>query len=142
MKNDLFINHTITIPDHELEITASRSGGPGGQHVNKSNTRISVRWNIKNSAALDYEQKERILQKLQSEVTSDGEVIIHSSASRSQEQNKRSALAHLADKIRQALYVPKKRMKTRVPKAIKTARLESKTRHGTIKKMRNKQNWD
>ena len=63
MKNDLSIKNGIIIPEHELEITTSRAGGPGGQHVNKTSTRITVRWNVKNTNALNPEQKERVLQK-------------------------------------------------------------------------------
>ena len=66
MKNDLTIKNGIVIPGYELEITASRAGGPGGQHVNKTDTRITVRWNVKMTSALDEAQKERVLQNLQS----------------------------------------------------------------------------
>jgi ribosome-associated protein len=92
MKDDLFINHSITIPLHELEITTSRAGGPGGQHVNKTDTRITVRWNVKKSQALTEEKKERIMHNLHSRLTQEGELIIHNSASRSQQQNKKMPL--------------------------------------------------
>lgn len=138
MKNDLLIKNDIVIPDHELQITASRAGGPGGQHVNKANTRITISWNVKNSAVLTDEQKERVLQKLQSRLTSEGEIAISDGSSRSQEHNKKMALTRLADIIRKALHVPKKRMKTKVPKAIIESRLQEKERRGTIKKMRSK----
>ncbi len=84
------MKNNITIPDNEIEITTSRSGGPGGQHVNKSDTRITLRWNVKNTNILDDEQKERVLQKLQNRLTVDGDFIIHSSESRSQQQNKKN----------------------------------------------------
>ena len=142
MKDNLSIKNGISIPDNELEITASRSGGPGGQHVNKSDTRITVRWNIKKTVALNEKQKERVLENLQSRVTSDGDFIIHSSESRSQKQNKESALARLAKEIRKALYVPKKRMKTRVPKSAKESRLREKTQRSKIKKLRGKNGDD
>ena len=138
MKDDLPIKNGIVIPAHELEITTSRAGGPGGQHVNKTDSRITVRWNVKNSCALTDEQKERVLGKLASQLTSDGDLIVHSSASRSQQQNKQAAFIRLAEEIRKALVVPKKRMATRVSKSAKKARLDSKTRHGMIKKMRSK----
>jgi ribosome-associated protein len=142
MKDNLSIKNGISIPDNELEITASRSGGPGGQHVNKSDTRITVRWNIKKTVALNEKQKERVLENLQSRVTSDGDFIIHSSESRSQKQNKESALARLAKEIRKALYVPKKRMKTRVPKSAKESRLREKTHKSKTKKLRSKKSED
>lgn len=130
-------NHFI-IPNHELEITTSRSGGPGGQHANKADTRITIHWNIQKSLAFNEEQKERLLQKLSAQLTAEGDIVIHNSASRSQEHNKKMAIAALEEKIRKALYVPKKRTPTHISKAIKTARLESKARHSAIKKMRSK----
>lgn len=138
MENDVPVKNGIVIPGHEIEITASRAGGPGGQHVNKASTRITVRWNVKNSRVLTDEQKERILQKLQTRLTSDGDLIIHSSSSRSQQQNKEMALSRLAQEIRKALHVPKKRMATGVSTAAKEARLYEKRQHSEIKKMRSK----
>jgi len=142
MKNDLPIKNGMVIPGYEIEVTASRAGGPGGQHVNKSDTRITVRWNVKNTRALNENQKERVLQNLQSRLTSDGDLIIHDSSSRSQQQNKKNALTRLAQAVRKALYVPKKRMATRVSKAVKEARLREKKRRGKIKKMRSKKIQD
>lgn len=138
MKHDIAIKNGIVIPDHEIEIATSRAGGPGGQHVNKTSTRITVRWNVKNTAALSDELKERVLQNLQSKLTTDGDLIIHNSASRSQLQNKQMALNQLAQEIRKALFVPKKRMKTKVSKSVKESRLQTKNQRSTIKKMRSK----
>lgn len=138
MKHDVLINNSIVIPDHEIEITASRAGGPGGQHVNKTNSRITVRWNVRNTQAMHDEQKDRLLQKLEPELTNEGDLIIHHSSSRSQDQNKRLALAQLARKVRQALIVPKKRMATTVSKAAKEIRLQKKAHRGSIKKMRSR----
>jgi ribosome-associated protein len=138
MKDDVSIKNGIIIPGDELEVTTSRSGGPGGQHVNKSDTRITVRWNVRNTNIFSDAQKERVLQRLGANLTRDGDLIVHSSASRSQQQNKREALKNLAVKVRRALHVPKKRMKTRVPKGAKEARLQAKTRRSVIKKMRGK----
>jgi ribosome-associated protein len=137
MPNDLFIKHGITIPEHELHITTSRSGGAGGQHVNKTDTRITIRWNIKETTALTEEQKSNVVQKLQSRITQDGDIIVHNSESRSQMQNKKNALNNLAAIIRKALYVQKKRIATKIPRALKEARLKSKAHRSTIKRMRN-----
>jgi ribosome-associated protein len=136
------MNDSITIPEHELEITSSRSGGPGGQHVNTTNSRITVRWNIPASSALTDEQRARLLEKLQSQLTSDGDLIVHHSSSRSQQQNKEMAIALLGQKIQSALYVPKKRMKSRMPKRAKEAHLHAKAHRGAIKKMRSKKTFD
>lgn len=138
MKNDVRVNHGITIPEHELEITTSRSSGAGGQHVNKTSTKITVRWNVRTSAVLTDEQKQRVLEKLASQITADGDLIIHSSVTRSQEQNRKMALVRLGQIISKALHVPKKRMKTKVSAGAKEARLEEKSHRGTIKKLRSK----
>ncbi len=142
MSNDLFVKNGISIPMRELEVTTSRSGGPGGQHVNKTDTRITVRWNVKMTSALNEEQKERVLQNLQTRLTGDGDLIVHNSESRSQQQNKQMALIQLAQDVRKALHVPKKRTATRVSRSVKAARVDEKTHRGSIKKMRNKKNYD
>jgi ribosome-associated protein len=141
MKNDVSVRSDITIPDSEIEIATSRAGGPGGQHVNKSNTRITVRWNINNTTALDDQQKARVLQKLASELTNEGDLIVHSSASRSQQQNKEAALSILAAKVKKALHVPKRRMKTRVSKSVKESRLQDKKRRSQLKQSRGKTDY-
>lgn len=136
MKNDIVVKDGITIPAHELEVIASRAGGPGGQHVNKTSSRITVRWNVRNTIALDEVQKARVLHKLASQLTEDGDLLVHSSSSRSQLQNKKLAFDELAHKVAKALQVPKKRMKSKVPEGAKQARLQQKKEHGAIKKMR------
>ena len=136
--NDVLVKNGIVIPGAELEFAASKSGGPGGQHVNKTESRITVRWNVLASVALNDEQKERVLQKLQSRLTSDGYLIINEGGSRSQQQNKEVVLARLAEEIRKALHVPKKRMATKVSAGVKKKRVDSKRLHGGIKKMRSK----
>lgn len=136
MKQEIFIKNGITIPEHELEITTSRSSGPGGQHANVTNTRITVRWNVKNTQALTEEQKQRVLNKLATRLTTEGDLIIHHSSGRSQFQNKELALKQLASIVKDALYVPKKRMATRISKGTKEARMQAKKQHSAIKKMR------
>lgn len=141
MKDGVLIKDGLIIPIYEIEFSASRAGGPGGQHVNKTNTRITLRWNVTSSMALNEEQKQRLQDKLQSELTTTGDLIIHSSESRSQEHNKKAALARFAQKINKALQVPKKRMKPRVSKSAKEKRLQSKKQRGELKKMRSKKEW-
>ena len=136
MKNDVPVKNGIIIPEHEIEITSSRSGGAGGQHVNKTSTKITVRWNVKNTAVLNEVQKQRVLEKLAAQLTAEGDLIIHSSTTRSQEQNRKMALVRLGQIVSKALHVPKKRMATRVSKGAQEARLEEKSHRGMIKKMR------
>ncbi|MFI5206107.1 MAG: alternative ribosome rescue aminoacyl-tRNA hydrolase ArfB [Candidatus Paceibacterales bacterium] len=138
MHSGVPIKNGIVIPEHELEISTSKSGGAGGQHVNKTETRVTVRWNVKNTTALDEWHKERVLQNLQSRLTAEGDLLVHNSESRSQQQNKELALAQLAHIVRNALHVPKKRMKTKISRSAKEAHLRAKKHRSTVKKMRSK----
>ena len=142
IKNDLFIKNGVSIPLNELEITASRASGPGGQHVNKTDSRITIRWNVFMTKIFTEEQKMRVSQNLHLRLTSNGDLIVHNSESRSQQQNKQLALQQLAQIVRKALFIPKKRMATKVSSAVKAARLDAKTHRSSIKKLRSKKNYD
>ena len=138
MKNDVLVKPGLIIPGHELEITTSRAGGPGGQHVNKTDSRISVRWHVFSTTVLDEFQKARVASNLQASLTTEGYIIVHNSESRSQLSNKEAALLQLAAIVRKALHVPKKRKPTKASKSAKAARVDDKTHRGGIKKMRSK----
>jgi ribosome-associated protein len=134
--NDLRVLSHVTIPDGEVEIRASRSGGPGGQHVNTSSTKVEVRWNVDATSALSDEEKERVKAKLGDRVDGAGFVRVVSSKSRSQLRNREIARERLAETIRRALIVPKKRKATRRPRGANEERLREKKRRGEAKKRR------
>ena len=138
MGNDVVVKDGIIIPAHELEIITSRAGGPGGQHVNKADTRITVRWNVRDTRVLDEEQKVRVFNKLKNRLTVQGYLVVHNSGSRSQMQNKEQALLQLAEIVCHALRIHKKRIATRVPRSAQEKRLEKKARHSKIKKLRSR----
>jgi ribosome-associated protein len=132
----LRVNDSVVIPRDELSARASRAGGAGGQHVNTSSTRIELLWNVGTTRALSEEQRERLLQKLSSRLDSEQTVRVVASDRRSQRQNRESAEARLADLVRAALVVPKKRRATKPSRAAKQARLDSKKRLSNKKRER------
>ena len=134
------VTSVVSIPLHELVITAIRSSGAGGQHVNKTNSRVTVRWNVRTTQALSDEQKMRVLEKLSPKLTSEGALIIHNSESRSQHHNRASALDNLADTVRKSLYIPKKRMKRRISQTAIEKRLREKSLRSNVKKLRSSKN--
>ena len=136
MAADIIINDRITVPAAELSYTASRSSGPGGQHVNTSDTRIQVRWNLEQSEAFSETQKNRLRRALQSRLTESGELILASDSHRSQRRNSEDVTQRLAAIIRANLTPPKPRKKTRPTRASKERRLEDKRRRSRLKKGR------
>ena len=130
------VNDSVVIPRDELVARASRSGGAGGQHVNTSSTRIELVWNVAASRALTDEQRERLLQKLSSRLDGERNLRVVASDRRSQRQNRESAEERMAELVRQALIVPKKRRPTKPTRAAKQARLESKRRISDKKRER------
>ena len=132
----LRVNESVVIPRDELTARASRAGGAGGQHVNTSSTRIELLWNISTSRVLSAEQRERLLQKLASRLDGEGNIRVVASDRRSQLQNRESAESRLADLVRAALIIPKKRKATKPSRASKQARLDSKKRQSDKKKDR------
>ena len=131
-------NHIITSAEllPELEFSTSRSSGPGGQNVNKVSTKVIIRWNLLNSALITDEQKMLLLNKLASQLTREGELIINSQESRSQLQNKELALEKLDTLLRKALTKPKTRKATRPTKSSKVKRVDNKKRHAEKKQWR------
>jgi len=132
----LGINSSLVIPYSELDVRASRSSGAGGQHVNKTSSRIEISWNVRDSRSLSEEQRQMVLDRLASRVSTEGAIRVVASEMRSQRQNRLRAEERLADLIRRALIVRKKRKPTRRPKAAEEARLASKKLHSKKKQER------
>jgi ribosome-associated protein len=126
----------LRVPLAELEFRATRSGGPGGQHVNKSSTRVEVTWDVASSPALSEEQRQRLLVRLASRLDSTGRLRLVSSGTRSQLRNREDVTERLREVVAQALVVPKARKRTRPPRAAKAARLENKRRRAATKRDR------
>ena len=132
----LRVNESVVIPRAELEIRASRSSGAGGQHVNKTSSRIEISWNIARSGAVTDEQRARLLQKLSSRLSEDGAIRVVASDTRSQLRNREAAEQRLAETIAKALVVPRKRKPTKRPRAADEARLVEKKKHSERKRER------
>lgn len=126
----------VRIPATELDVQAITGGGPGGQHVNRSATRVSLRWNVQRSAALTDDQRARVLAKLASRVDSDGWIRIVSGEFRSQLQNRRAAFERLTTLLSRALVVQKKRRPTRPTRASVERRLDEKKQRAEKKRRR------
>ena len=134
----LIINDEVNIPLSELVYTASRSSGPGGQHVNKADTRIQVRWNVNESAALSDAESARLLKNLASRLTEAGDLILAGDTHRSQRRNREDVTQRLAALVREALIPPKPRRKTTPPRASREKRLDEKRKKALTKKDRGK----
>ena len=134
--SSLNVTPALSIPRSELEFRASRAGGPGGQHVNTSSTRIELLWDLSASQVLNQEQMDRIRRKLASRLDAEGRIRVVASDRRSQQQNRAAAEERLATLVRQALQVPKKRRATKPSAAAKERRLTEKKHHSEKKRER------
>ena len=136
MEEDLQVTDRVTIPGSELGFTASRSGGPGGQHVNKTSSRVTLLWDVSSTSALDDEQRARVIQKLHGRIGKDGALRVSAEDERSQHRNRQEARTRLASLVEQALHVPRKRISTRPTRSSQRRRVEEKKRRGAVKKLR------
>jgi ribosome-associated protein len=140
--NVLAVDGSLSIPRSELDVRVSRSSGAGGQHVNKTSSRVEIFWNVAASRALTEEQRTRLQSKLASRLTGEGSVRVVASDMRSQSRNRDLAEERLADLIRRALVVQRRRKPTKPTRAAKEARLESKKRHSDKKRNRGGRAFD
>jgi ribosome-associated protein len=138
----LQVDDNLSIPRSELSFRASKSGGPGGQHVNTSSTRVEIVWNPSYSRALNPEQRERLESKLANRLDNDGNIRVVASAHRSQLRNREEAETRLATLVRSALTIPKSRRKTKPSRAVRERRLESKRRSSVRKQQRRLRDFD
>ena len=134
--DDLVVRRDLVLPGEELAVATSRSGGPGGQNVNKVETRVTLRWNVRTSRALSEPQRARLLSRLASRLTGAGELLVHVDESPSQAQNRALARVWLADIVREALLVPKVRRPTRPTRGSQKRRVQGKKRRSDVKKGR------
>ena len=130
------VNENLVIPSSELEMRASRASGAGGQHVNKTSSRIEIVWNIRTSQALTDEQRQLLETRLASRISDDGSIRVVASDTRSQARNRERAEQRLGELIARSLIVQKKRRATRRPRAANEARLTEKKKHSEKKRDR------
>jgi ribosome-associated protein len=133
----LKISNKVIIPDREIEFTAIRAQGPGGQHVNKVSSAVQLRFDIAN-ASLPAFYKKRLLRLSDRRISSTGVIIIKAQRHRSQEQNREEALERLRRLIREATAIPRVRKPTQPSKSARNKRMDRKTRRGRIKQLRKK----
>ncbi len=132
----LKIDDDLCIPDSEIELSAIRAQGPGGQNVNKVSSAIHLRFDIANSTTLGEDIRDRLLALNDRRISKTGVVIIKSQRYRNQDKNREDALQRLKDLIRKALVVKTPRIKTRPSKKAKEKRLEEKSRRARLKQSR------
>lgn len=132
----VIITPDLSVSDDELVYRATRSGGPGGQHVNTSSTRIELRWDLDGSPSLGEEQRAWLRQRLASRLDSAGQLRLVSTGSRSQLQNRKDVTERFRDLLARAMVVPRARKKTRPTRAARERRLTGKKKQSAKKALR------
>jgi ribosome-associated protein len=132
----------LSIPEDELHFDASRSGGPGGQNVNKVSSRVTLTFDVNASAVLSGDQKHTLMQKLAGRINKEGVLRVISQRTRSQELNRADATDRFSELIRQALTPRRRRVKTRISRAAHERRVEEKKKRALVKRGREKKILD
>jgi ribosome-associated protein len=135
-RDPLEVRSDLLIPEAELDEQATRASGPGGQKVNKTSSRVTLRWSVATSAALDDRQRARLLARLSSRLTRDGELVLHAQRSRSQAQNREHARARLVELVRGALAERTPRRATAPTRGSRERTLAAKRRRSAHKQTR------
>lgn len=133
---DLFINARVSIPSDEITFQFSRSGGPGGQNVNRTATQVELRFDVEGSPSLTAEQKALMRHRLRSYIDTRGVLHLFSQATSSQMRNREEVLARFQHLVRESLHVQRVRIATRPSRGAKETRLESKRRRSLVKRTR------
>jgi ribosome-associated protein len=130
------VSDELFIPKSELTYRATRAGGPGGQHVNTSSTRVELMWDVAGSPSLTDQQRRRILTKLANRVSQEGVLQLTDAGTRSQHRNREAVTERLRELLAQALVVQKPRRKTKPSRASRERRLQTKKKRGEVKRLR------
>ena len=136
---DLPVTDAVTIPMSELQFHFSRSGGPGGQHVNRAATQVELTFDVQQSASLNEAQRARVLGRLKSAIDSRGVLHLTCQTTRSQSRNRAEVTERFQRLLRQALHIPKPRRPTRPSRAAVERRMQEKRRVAGIKQERRRQ---
>ncbi len=135
-RRDLRVRGDLVIPADELRESATRSSGPGGQHVNKTSTRVSLRWNVTGSSCLSASQRRRLREKLGARLTRTGDLVVNSDRTRSRARNREHARDRIVEIVSSALARPRPRKPTRPTGASRVRRRAEKTRRSKVKRTR------
>jgi ribosome-associated protein len=133
---ELRVNHAIVIPESELGESFSRSAGPGGQNVNKVESKVELRWNPGTSAVLSDRDRAWLLERLASSLTTSGDLVVRASRTRDQVRNRAEARERLIEIVRAAMHRPRRRVATRPSRGSVERRIAGKKQRGGVKKMR------
>ncbi len=140
--DDLRVHRGLVIPAGELRASASRSSGPGGQHVNKSNTRVTLRWSIETSEVLSDRQRALLLSRLDQRLTQSGELILHAGRARSRTRNLERVRERLVEIVSEGLATARARVATKASAGARKRQAERKRQRSEVKRRRRRPGFD